>query len=261
MVTCLELEGYAVEAVVSTREAIDRLRTAESIPIVISDIYLDERTGIDVLRTARRTNPDCAGDPDDRARQHGNRDGGHRGRRVRVSGQAVRDGADDRHHQARRKIAGRGRGRRRSRRDRRSARYGNDRQLAAHDRDLQDAFAGRAHRRHGADRRRNRNRQRTDRAHDPSQQQARAAAVRAGGLRRHRAVAARKRAVRNAEGRLHRRRPRPHGRVRSRQQRHGVSGRNRRYRPGIPAKAAAIFAGARDPPAGFGARARKSTCA
>jgi DNA-binding NtrC family response regulator len=59
MVTCLELEGYAVEAVGSTHEAIDRLEH-HSYPIVISDIYLDERTGIDVLRTARRQNPDCA---------------------------------------------------------------------------------------------------------------------------------------------------------------------------------------------------------
>jgi DNA-binding NtrC family response regulator len=58
MVTCLELEGYAVEAVSSTREALDRLER-ESYPIVISDIYLDERTGLDVMRTARRTNPDC----------------------------------------------------------------------------------------------------------------------------------------------------------------------------------------------------------
>jgi DNA-binding NtrC family response regulator len=58
MVTCLELEGYAVEAVSSTREALDRLET-QSYPIVISDIYLDERTGLDVMRTARRTNPDC----------------------------------------------------------------------------------------------------------------------------------------------------------------------------------------------------------
>src|ERR1700736_1901908 len=58
MVTCLELEGYAVEAVSSTREALDRLET-HSYPIVISDIYLDERTGLDVMRTARRTNPDC----------------------------------------------------------------------------------------------------------------------------------------------------------------------------------------------------------
>jgi DNA-binding NtrC family response regulator len=58
MVTCLELEGYAVEAVSSTREALDRLEKT-SYPIVISDIYLDERTGLDVMRTARRTNPDC----------------------------------------------------------------------------------------------------------------------------------------------------------------------------------------------------------
>ncbi len=59
MVTCLELEGYAVDAVASTREAIDRLQS-HSYPIVISDIYLDERTGIDVLHQARQQNPDCA---------------------------------------------------------------------------------------------------------------------------------------------------------------------------------------------------------
>ncbi len=59
MVLCLELEGYLVEAVSSTHEAIDRLEK-QSYPIVISDIYLDERTGIDVLRTARRQNPGCA---------------------------------------------------------------------------------------------------------------------------------------------------------------------------------------------------------
>src|SRR5262245_23305363 len=58
MVTVLELEGYTPQAVSSTREAIDRL-TTESFPIVISDIYLDERTGIDVLRAARESNPTC----------------------------------------------------------------------------------------------------------------------------------------------------------------------------------------------------------
>ncbi len=57
--TFLELEGYAVEAVSSTREAIEKLNHDE-FPIVISDIYLDERTGIDVLRTAREQNPKCA---------------------------------------------------------------------------------------------------------------------------------------------------------------------------------------------------------
>jgi DNA-binding NtrC family response regulator len=59
MMTVLELEGYAPEAVASTREALDRL-AIESFPIVISDIYLDERTGIDVLHAARRQNPACA---------------------------------------------------------------------------------------------------------------------------------------------------------------------------------------------------------
>lgn len=57
--TFLELEGYVVEAVSSTREAIAKL-SHDSYPIVISDIYLDERTGLDVLRTAREQNPTCA---------------------------------------------------------------------------------------------------------------------------------------------------------------------------------------------------------
>ena len=59
LVTCLELEGYQVEAVATTREALDRLGSRHY-PIVVSDIYLDERTGLDVLEAARRTNPDCA---------------------------------------------------------------------------------------------------------------------------------------------------------------------------------------------------------
>jgi DNA-binding NtrC family response regulator len=57
--TFLELEGYAVDAVSSTREALERLRD-DVYPIVISDIYIDERTGLDVLDTARRKNPNCA---------------------------------------------------------------------------------------------------------------------------------------------------------------------------------------------------------
>ena len=57
--TFLELEGYAVDAVSSTREALERLRS-DAYPIVISDIYLDERTGLDVLQTAREKNPNCA---------------------------------------------------------------------------------------------------------------------------------------------------------------------------------------------------------
>jgi DNA-binding NtrC family response regulator len=59
VVTFLELEGYAVDAASSTGEAIERLRE-NKYPIVVSDIYLDDRTGLDVLEEARRTNPDCA---------------------------------------------------------------------------------------------------------------------------------------------------------------------------------------------------------
>ena len=55
----LELEGYTVEVAASTREAINRLE-AQPFPIVISDIYLDDRTGIDILKTARLHNPDGA---------------------------------------------------------------------------------------------------------------------------------------------------------------------------------------------------------
>ncbi|MGI8744872.1 MAG: sigma-54-dependent transcriptional regulator [Bryobacteraceae bacterium] len=57
--TFLELEGYSVDAVSSTREAIERLRS-DAYPIVISDIYLDDRTGLDVLQSARQRNPNCA---------------------------------------------------------------------------------------------------------------------------------------------------------------------------------------------------------
>ncbi len=57
--TFLELEGYSVDAVSSTREAMDLLR-GDTYPIVISDIYLDEHTGLDVLQTAREKNPQCA---------------------------------------------------------------------------------------------------------------------------------------------------------------------------------------------------------
>jgi DNA-binding NtrC family response regulator len=59
VVTFLELEGYEVDAVSSTREALQRL-SQNSYPIVLSDIYLDERTGLDVLQAAKNSNPDCA---------------------------------------------------------------------------------------------------------------------------------------------------------------------------------------------------------
>jgi DNA-binding NtrC family response regulator len=48
-----------VDAVSSTSEAIRRLGES-AYPIVITDIYLDEHTGLDVLAAAIKKNPDCA---------------------------------------------------------------------------------------------------------------------------------------------------------------------------------------------------------
>jgi len=59
LVTFLELEGYAVDAAASTHEALQRL-SETAYPIILSDIYLDERTGLDVLEAARQANPACA---------------------------------------------------------------------------------------------------------------------------------------------------------------------------------------------------------
>jgi DNA-binding NtrC family response regulator len=59
VVTFLELEGYQVDAAASTEEALRRLQD-NSYPIVITDIYLDERTGLDVLEAARSKDPQCA---------------------------------------------------------------------------------------------------------------------------------------------------------------------------------------------------------
>ena len=58
VVTLLECEGYPVDAAASTAEAMNRL-AAGAYPIVISDIYIDEHTGLDVLKAARGHDPDC----------------------------------------------------------------------------------------------------------------------------------------------------------------------------------------------------------
>jgi DNA-binding NtrC family response regulator len=57
--TALEASGFEVDAVSTTGEAIQRL-TGRTYPIVISDIYIDERTGIDVLHAAKKNDPECA---------------------------------------------------------------------------------------------------------------------------------------------------------------------------------------------------------
>src|SRR4051794_17165151 len=59
ILTALEAQGYAVDAASTTHEAIELLE-GDSYPIVISDIYIDERTGLDVLSAAKRRDPRCA---------------------------------------------------------------------------------------------------------------------------------------------------------------------------------------------------------
>jgi DNA-binding NtrC family response regulator len=58
IVTFLELEGFGVEAVASTHDALARLGNRQY-PLVISDIYIDDRTGIDVLMAAKKQNQNC----------------------------------------------------------------------------------------------------------------------------------------------------------------------------------------------------------
>jgi len=59
IVTFLEMEGFAVESVSNTRDALQRLGET-AFPLVISDIYIDDRTGIDVLMAAKKQDPNCS---------------------------------------------------------------------------------------------------------------------------------------------------------------------------------------------------------
>jgi DNA-binding NtrC family response regulator len=59
VVTFLECEGYPIDPASSSAEALKKLDGADY-DIVISDIYIDEHTGLDILRAARDRNPDCA---------------------------------------------------------------------------------------------------------------------------------------------------------------------------------------------------------
>ena len=57
--TALEAQGYTVDAASTTLDAIERL-SEHDYPIVLTDIYIDERTGLDVLEAAKRKDPLCA---------------------------------------------------------------------------------------------------------------------------------------------------------------------------------------------------------
>ncbi len=55
----LEAEGYAVAEASSAEQAMERL-AVEDFPVVLSDIYLEQKTGLDVLYRARALNPGCS---------------------------------------------------------------------------------------------------------------------------------------------------------------------------------------------------------
>jgi DNA-binding NtrC family response regulator len=59
IVTFLELENFQVDACSNTHDALERLAQG-GYRLVISDIYIDERTGLDVLQAAKKQDPDCA---------------------------------------------------------------------------------------------------------------------------------------------------------------------------------------------------------
>ncbi|MBM3776501.1 MAG: sigma-54-dependent Fis family transcriptional regulator [Acidobacteria bacterium] len=59
LTTFLELEGYSVDAVPSTAEALARLNETPY-PVVLSDIYVDDRTGLDILQAALQKDGRCA---------------------------------------------------------------------------------------------------------------------------------------------------------------------------------------------------------
>ena len=59
IVTFLEMEEFEVEAFSGTREAMARLAQG-GCPLVVSDIYIDSGTGLDILAAAKQQDPNCA---------------------------------------------------------------------------------------------------------------------------------------------------------------------------------------------------------
>ena len=87
ILTALEAQGYTVDAASTTGEAIERLNE-NSYPVVLTDIYIDERTGLDVLGCRQAQGPAVRGHPDDGTRERGDGHGGDQGRGIRIYRQA-----------------------------------------------------------------------------------------------------------------------------------------------------------------------------
>ena len=59
LTAALEAEGYSVADASSAEQALERL-PVEDFPVVVTDIFLGQKTGLDVLYRARALNPGCA---------------------------------------------------------------------------------------------------------------------------------------------------------------------------------------------------------
>ena len=59
LTAALEAEGYTVAEAHSAERAMERLE-GEDFPVVLTDIYMERKTGLDVLHRARALNPSCS---------------------------------------------------------------------------------------------------------------------------------------------------------------------------------------------------------
>ena len=59
LTAALEAEGYTVDEAHSAEQAMERLG-CEDFPVVLTDIYMERKTGLDVLHRARALNPNCS---------------------------------------------------------------------------------------------------------------------------------------------------------------------------------------------------------
>jgi DNA-binding NtrC family response regulator len=59
LTAALEAEGYTVAEAHSAEQAMERLE-GEDFPVVLTDIYMERKSGLDVLRRARALNPNCS---------------------------------------------------------------------------------------------------------------------------------------------------------------------------------------------------------
>jgi len=59
LTAALEAEGYTVAESHSAEQAMERLE-GEDFPVVLTDIYMERKTGLDVLHRARALNPNCS---------------------------------------------------------------------------------------------------------------------------------------------------------------------------------------------------------